>query len=112
MTNYNEQSATATTSPYRRVRYIGIRNPPGGLPTVEVLEADAVILNGRKIHLNEGVGGIHVAMDAAALDASFPLLNPVTDEPLGESVTGAQLFVFIYSWARAQQAKRDAVANQ
>lgn len=110
MTNYKEQSATATTSPYRRVRYIGIRNPPDGVPTVEVLEADSVILNGKKLHLNEGVGGITRAMDAAGLAESFPLLNPADDSVLGGTGTGAQVFALIYSWARAQQAKRDAAS--
>lgn len=110
MTNYNEQSATATPTPYRRVRYVGIRNSPDTTPTVEVLEADCIIIKGKKVHINEGVGGITRTMDEAALAESFPLLNPVDDSTIGGSGTGAQLFAMIYSWARAQQMKRDADA--
>ena len=109
MTNYNELSATANPSPYRRVHYLGISNPPMGWPTVEILEADSVILNGVKRHLPEIVGGINVTVDATALADEFPLLNPADDTPLGATASGAQLFAFLYSWARHQQVKRDAL---
>lgn len=109
MTNYNELSATANTVPYRRVHYIGISNPPMGWPTVELLEADSIILNGVKQHLPEIVGGINTTVDAAALAEEFPLLNPSDDTPLGGTVSGGQLFAFLYSWARHQQGKRDAL---
>jgi hypothetical protein len=109
VTNYNEQSATATTLPYRRVRALVIRNPPTGLPIVEILEADAVVLNGSKIHISES-NGMGVTIDAATLAETFPLRNPADDQPLGANGSGAQLMALIYSWARFQQGKRDAAA--
>jgi hypothetical protein len=107
MNNYSEQSATATAQPYKRVRHIDIRNPPVGLPSVNILEAEAVALNGTKVHLNEH-GSIDVRIDAAAQAEVFPILNPADDQPLGGTASGAQLMALIYSWARHQQGKRDA----
>ena len=110
--NYNEQSAKdipGTT--YRRVRYIGIWNPTTGPAQIQILEADALFINGAKRNLDEGVGGITLSLentDAATLNAPIQLKNPVSDEVIeGQTFTRAQLWAMLYSWAREEQTARD-----
>ena len=111
--NYNEQSARDNPgTTYRRTRYIGIRNNPTGPALVEILEADALFINGVKEHLREGVGGLNESIDTtdpAALARSFPLRNPATDAVIpGQTATVGQALAIIYAYARDQQVLRDA----
>jgi hypothetical protein len=38
------------------------------------------------------------------------LLNPLTDQPLGVSMSAGEIQAAIYSWVRLQQKKRDAAS--
>ncbi|MCK6488809.1 MAG: hypothetical protein L6R48_10855 [Planctomycetes bacterium] len=108
--NYSEDVARQNPgSTYRRVRYIGIWNPPFGLPSVDVLEADTLIRDGAKEHLNEGSGGdAGGVIDQAEQGRQFQLRNPLTDELIpGQFATAAQVQVMLYSWARSRQELRD-----
>ena len=118
--NYSEDVARQNPgSTYRRVRYIGIWNPPVGLPSVDLLEADTLIRDGVKEHLKEGVGGdAGGVIDQAEQDRQFQLRNPFTNELIpGQFATGAQVQVMLYSWAVSRmelrdQRRSDAVAER
>ena len=115
MTNYSESSAKADNSTYRRVRYIGIWNPPTGPAQLQILEADALFINGVKRHLDENVGGINLTLspdDTEAMTEAIPLKNPQTDAVVeGQTFTRAQLWAMLYSWAQHEQATRDALMD-
>lgn len=111
--NYNEQSAKDTPgTAFRRVRYIGIWNPPTGPAQLQILEADALFINGVKRHLDENVGGMMASLsltDTEKLNAPIQLKNPVTDAVVeGQTFTRAQLWAMLYSWARDEQQARDS----
>lgn len=110
MTNY---SPTVTPGDERRrTRYLGIRIPHNGVPTVEVLEQDVIRTKAGIEEIIRDLGGFNRTVDAAALAESFPVRNPADDSLTGGSVTTAQTMALIYSWVRAQQLLRDAAAAQ
>lgn len=114
--SYNEQSAKDTPgTTYRRVRYIGIWNPPSGPARIQVLEADAMFVQGVKRHLDENVGGLHLSLslsDEAKLSEPIPLKDPSTNEDLAHSFTRAQLWAMLYSWAQFEQQARDSAMSE
>lgn len=96
----------------RRARYVGIWIPLSQQAAVEVLEQDVVRLPAGEVVLRDlgpiaGIGVIDL-IDPAALGATFPVVDPATDQPTGQTATVAQAFQLIHSWVRAQQAARDA----
>ena len=113
-TNYSESSAKADNSTYRRVRYIGIWNPPSGAPHFQILEADAAFLGAdksKKVHIDESVGGITAQVpvtDAAKMTRPIPVRDLGTDAIIeGETFTRAKLMQYLYAWAREEQLDRD-----
>jgi len=101
--NYKESSVTG--SEYTRCQKIMIYNPLGGQPMLEFDEERATILADRT--LTERVGGLRVAFDPAE---EIALINPETGEPLGSSVTHAQLYVILFSLYIGKAQARDAAA--
>jgi hypothetical protein len=94
----------------RRTRYIGIRVPHDGVPTVEILEQEVIRAKAGERVL-EDLNGFGVAMDEKEMAASFQVRDPITDAEIpGATATGAQVFALIYSWVRAKQLARDAAA--
>ena len=116
MTNYSP--ITNPGEVHRRTRYIGIRTPldrrtdaekangaPAPMPLIEVLEQDAVRLLEREEVLAD-LGSLPVS--AFNQTNNFPIRDPVTDEPTGQTATEGEAMALIYSWVRAQQLARDA----
>jgi hypothetical protein len=89
----------------RRTRFIGIRTPLSGVPSVEVLEQDVVRLtDGERVLADLG----HLPVQAFDPAQTFELRDPETDALLGSQATVGQTMALIYSWVRDQQTKRDA----
>jgi hypothetical protein len=110
--NYDESSATATAVPYRRVRYVGIWNDPGGTARCEMQEADTLIVNGKKIHVQEGAGQLSESLDLtddAKLDEPFQLRDPATNALIpGLFGTRRQILGLLYGYAGHLREVRDA----
>jgi hypothetical protein len=81
-----------------------INNPNGSLPDAIIYEEDVVRLSDGERHLS-GRGAFTVAVD---MQEQVELLNPLTDQPLGVSMSAGEIQAAIYSWVRLQQKKRDA----
>ncbi len=95
----------------RRSRYIGIRIPHDGAPTVEVLEQDMIRLKDGAEKVLQDLGAVAgiPALDAAALAVQFPARDPVTDEIIPAAfVTPGDAFAAVYAVVRGWQLARDA----
>jgi hypothetical protein len=112
VTNYSESSAATNHDTYRRVRYIGIWNPATGTPRFQILEADAAFIGGKKVHIDENVGGIQSVVPITSMsEMSEPIQvrDMASDELIdGEFITRQKLMQYFYSWARHEQIKRDS----
>jgi hypothetical protein len=116
--NYNEQSARDNPgTTYRRTRYFGSWNNPDATAQVQILEADAIFVGGKKRHLDESVGGLADSFSLAddqVLDAPFPILDPATNAPIpGAFGTRRELYKMMYAYNAMLRAQRDtAQQNQ
>ena len=99
--NYKESGVAG--SEYTRCSQITIYNPLGGTPAAEFAEERVTLLAGRKIA--ENAECVRVPFDPAE---EIALINPETGEPLGSSVTHAQLYVILFSLYLAKAQARDA----
>lgn len=104
----NTYAPTANPGDTRTRCYrLRINNPNGGLPDAIIYEEDVVLLADGERHLADREA-FTVQVD---MDEPVDLLNPLTDEPLGKTMTAGQIQATIYSWVRLQQKKRDAAAQ-
>jgi hypothetical protein len=87
---------------WHRFSQVSIRNPYQGFPEVTCQEQEVMVFGAQTV-VRE-VGGLDFKFDPAA---EFPLLDPVTNEPTGETVTGAQVHALVYSYVLAEAKKRD-----
>jgi hypothetical protein len=84
-----------------------INNPNGGLPDAIIHEEDVVRLSDGERHLADR-GAFTIAID---MQEQVELLNPLTDQPLGVSMSAGEIQAAIYSWVRLQQKKRDTASS-
>ena len=112
MTNYSEAVAASNNDTYRRVRYIGIWNPAAATPRFQILEADAAFVGGKKVHIDENVGGIVSVVPITSLSEMtepIQVRDMSSDEQVdGEFITRQKLMQYLYSWARHEQLERDS----
>lgn len=90
---------------WRRFSNISISNPLNGIPIVSCAEQEVVSLSGDAIAY--GVGNLDFPFDPSF---TFPLLDPVTNEPTGEAAAGAAVYQLVYSYVLAKAMERDARA--
>ena len=107
MQNYKETTVSGTS--YVRANEVTVRNVLGGYKGIMYCEEEVSIL-GEKI-MREGIGAIHQEFTAENASTEFQLLNPVTNEPIGETATFQDVYVLLFSLYYDLAAKRDA-ANE
>ena len=96
--DYREQTAEAKT--WRRAHTVQIHNPvpgQGSVPLISFHEEDAIQVGGKVITTpayDAGPGGLRALFQA---DGVYPLVNPVTGESLGASMTHQELYVALHS---------------
>jgi len=92
----------------RRVWRVGIENPIGGVPGVTFHEEEI-------IHRVDGVEqslGRTRDLQVTYVPGTFlPLLDPVTGEPTGHTISHDVVFAAMYSLGRATQNAADVVAD-
>lgn len=101
MSNYQETQISGTA--HKRAVAITIQNPFQGIPTIQFHE-ELVIQTGDR-YLKELDGDLSIV---ANMGKSVPLLNPVTGEATGHSMTMGEGYAFIYSVYIQAALERDA----
>lgn len=100
MANYKEK--TVAGSEYVRCSEVRIFNPLGGVPTINFSEENVTTLSTKT--LTEGGSGFVLAFDPSK---TYPMLDPVTGDALGGSVTLAEVYAMIYSVYVGAAVERD-----
>jgi hypothetical protein len=93
-----------------RARYLGITIPldtrlpnssePPPVPTLDILEQQVIRKKDGSEAILRDLGSISVAVD---LNETFDKLNPVTDEPTGQTASAAEVFALVYAYIRKKQ---------
>ena len=104
MPDYKESTVSGST--WQRCHTVTISNQLGKPPRVDFQEEKVIALVGDDIH--QWTSGCTKAFDAAA---EFPLLDPVTNTPTGQTMTHAGLYQALYSLYMQAAAERDAQAE-
>lgn len=108
MPNYKETNVTGTS--YVRANEVTVRNVLDGYKGIMYVEEEVSIL-GEKI-MRENVGALHQEFTAENASTEFPLLNPVTNEPIGATATFQEVYVLLFSLYYHMAALRDAANEQ
>lgn len=93
--NYLEQSVAGTK--WRRYGGISVSNPYGGQPMVQIGAEDVALIGDDPVPVVLSRTPIIATFDP---DASIPLRNPETGEPLGSSITQGEVYAILYSLCR------------
>lgn len=101
MPDYKESVVSGVQ--WHRFRRIVIDNPRLQAPSVTCLEEQVVSVDG--VEQRQDVGVLAFRFDPAAV---FPVLDPETGEPTGDTATGAQVYALIYGYVMSEAARRDA----
>ncbi|WP_017879736.1 hypothetical protein [Janthinobacterium sp. CG3] len=97
------KETTVTGSAWRRFRSIAIENGWLQVPMVVCVEQEVISLAAGEILRD--VGNLNFPFSPA--DA-FPILDPMTNEPVGICATGAEVYALVYSYVMAKAIERDA----
>jgi hypothetical protein len=94
-------------SSWHRFSRVTIENPYMEQPVIVCNEQEAINLPDR-VFMRE----VNPMVFDFSLTESFPLLDPVTNEPLGSTGSGLDAYVLVYSYVMHEAAKRDAAEGQ
>ena len=108
MQNYKETTVAGTS--YVRSNEVTIRNVLNGYKGIMYCEEEVSIL-GEKI-MRENVGALHQELTLDNASTEFPLLNPVTNEPIGSTATFQDVYVLLFSLYYHLAELRDAAAEE
>ena len=98
-----KQSALSGTE-WQRCNVVVVTNPLGGAPRISFEEERVISVGGSVI--KQGIGGCQKAFNPTG---TFPLLDPSTNEPIGPSMTHAELYVALYSLYMQTAVERDTL---
>lgn len=101
MSNYRETTVAGTQ--YQRCYQVLINNPRNGQPTIEMFEE--VVAKVGDASYSRPAEGLRFDFDPAE---AVMLLDPVTGESTGQSMTQAEIHRAIYSLYLAKAVARDA----
>jgi len=101
MGDYKE-STLAGTSWQRAVRVV-VENPLNGTPSIMFVEEQAI--NTGSDIITRPVANLSCSFDPSA---TFPALDPTTNEPVGRDITHGEVYGLLYSLYMDLAKKRDA----
>ena len=101
MPEYKESNINGIS--WNRFKEIRIYNPRNEVPYIICSEEQVVSTDG--VEQRRDVGSMGFRFDPFV---EFPILDPSTNQPTGQTATGAQVYALIYSYVMAEAAKRDA----
>ena len=101
MPDYKESSVAGST--WQRCHTVTISNQTGQVPSIIFQEERVIALDGEDIH--QFVDGCTKLFDQ---EATFPLLDQVTNLPTGQVMTHAEFYAILYSLYMQTALERDA----
>ena len=109
MRNYSTQNHNV----FPRIDEISIKYPASGVPVIEYVERQAVVLNGVVTFLNDTPVRYTLSINPPAFMDKLPLWNLSTGDKIeGKEVTMQELLLGMGAVIRNDQLKRDGVFNQ
>ena len=90
---------------WNRFPRIVIENPRSAAPTVLCVEQEVIALEAGEFVRD--IGNLNFPFDPSA---QFPIINPLTNEPVGAMASGGDVYALVYSYVMNEAAKRDASA--
>ena len=108
MQNYKGTTVSGTS--YVRSNEVTVRNVLNGYKGIMYCEEEVSVF-GNKI-MRENIGAIHQEFTAENAGTEFPLLNPITNEPVGSTATFQDVYVLLFSLYYHLAAQRDAANEQ
>lgn len=97
------QEANVSGKSWHRFGRIVIDNPRNGVPTILCVEQEVTSLGEKEIVRD--IGNLGFVFDPNAV---IPILDPTTMQPTGQTISGTELYVSIFSAVMQQAAIRDA----
>lgn len=88
---------------WHRFSRIMVDNPYMAQPSVSCVEQEVITLPAG--FFARDVGTMSFDFDPSE---SFDILNPVTNEPIGSTATGVDVYTLVYSYVLHEAMKRDA----
>lgn len=104
MADYKESTVSGTQ--YVRCHTVYLMNPLGGLKAANFMEETIINLANQQIR--KDVGGFQLPLTTENAASTFPLLNPVTGEATGQTMSYQDLYAALYSLYIAGALARDA----
>ena len=101
MPDYKESTVSGTS--WQRCHTVTVHNQLSQTPRIEFQEEKVINIDGTSIP--QWVGGCTKDFSAAE---SFPILDPATNVPTGQTLTHGELYVALYSLYMQTAAERDA----
>lgn len=101
MPEYKESNINGVS--WNRFKEIRICNPRNEAPYVICSEEQVVSTGG--VEQRRDVGSMGFRFDPSV---EFPILDPSTNQPTGQTATGAQVYALIYGYVMSEAARRDA----
>lgn len=108
MADYKETTVSGTQ--YVRCHTVTILNPLDGVKAANFSEETVINLADRQI--KEGAGGFQLPFTEDTAATEFPLLNPETGAPTGQTMTYTDLYVALYSLYIFGALARDEAAAE
>lgn len=104
MADYKESSITGTV--YHRFSRIVVDNPRGAEAHIICVEQEVVVMPDREIVRD--IGNLGFMFDPGKL---YPEMSPITGEPTGNTITGADIHRALFSAVMAEATERDAAVT-
>lgn len=101
MPNYNESSISGSV--WQRCHTVVVNNQIKQTPVITFQEEKVIVLEGDDIH--QGVDGCSKPFSPTG---TFPMLDPETNLPTGQTMTHSELYAVLYSLYMQTALERDA----
>lgn len=98
------KASNVAGSEYHRFSRVVIDVPLNATPQIICVEQSVLRLPDGRTPIIQDVGNLNFSFD---IEACFPLLNPATGEPTGQTISGAEVYAAIWSVVMAKAKERD-----
>ena len=100
MSNYKQTTVSGET--WQRAARVVVENPLNATPSILIVEEEAIVLGDKTI--TNVCGNLSCAFDP---EATFPAIDPATDEPVGRDITHGEVYALLNSLYMDLAKKRD-----
>lgn len=104
--------STENFNVFPRIDEISIKYPASGVPVIEYVERNAILLDGKVTFLNDTPQRFTLGINPPAFGDKLPLYNLVNGKAIdGKTVTMQELLVGMGAVIRNDQLKRDTAGD-